>query len=329
MDDQAALHEDWDAGFIPGSQVVVAQMGPYQHIFQRPPHYRQRFHHKIYDLTIEDWRPQALERELGGVCRVEVGMTIRFQPVLAYIQAYPECVEDVGSHVRSKFQPLIDDQAELVVHGLENGDWLDKGCGALERRLNDAIQVTMAVHHLRCRCLSHIHTHFDSAGNLERITPLGLRLWERHLVQQRARADEEAQRQQERLVQEQAAQRLQLEHQTKLLEMERATRQMEREAQQWASETLKIKLFEEETRLREQMRSEAQRYQEQLQHEQELKKLKLEGEMEDLQQRLRSLDEKDDCVKRELELLYLEKQRLLLQEEVLGLKQSWLARGGS
>lgn len=327
MDELDYLEQgEWDAGFMAGSQVVVSRLGPYQSVFLRPLQYRRRFFHKVFDLPIENWQLPLLQREVGGVCHVEAHLEIRFQPSLAYVQSYPECLPDCGGHIRARFQSLVFDQAELALRGLEDGEWLVSGCAPVERSLQDAVQVAMAVHHVRCRCHCKILTQFQITENLDRLTPLGRRLQEKYLIQQRQLEDEDKQRLLEKLQQEQEAHRIQLEHQAKLLELERAAREMERQAQQRASDDLKAKLSEEEARMREQMEHEARRYHEQLQHEQSLQKLKLAGELEDMQQRLQALNEKDDCVKRELELLYLEKQRLLLQEEIRSLKQSGTER---
>lgn len=313
---------EWDAGFVAGSQVVLARLGPYQNVFLRPQRYRRRFYHTLYELPIEDWPVEPVVRPLvGGACQVEVNLLLRFQASLAYVRAHPECLADTGSHVRAKFQSVLLDQTEKMLRELEDGEWLLSGCAATERRLEDAVQVALAMHHVRCRCQCLIQPGIDGTALMETLTPVGQRLRENYLLSQRRQEEEKARHLQRRLAQEQEAHRLQLEHQAKLLELARASHEVEREVQRQAVAELREKLSAEETRLREEMDSEVRRQQEQLRHELELQRLKLAGEVEELQQRLGSLDDKDDCVKRELELLYLEKQRLLLQEEIRNLKQ--------
>ncbi|BBL71388.1 hypothetical protein [Methylogaea oryzae] len=322
--DDFDLHQDeaWDAGFVAGSQAVVARIGPYRKLFLRPQHFRQRFFHRVYDLPIEDWRVTPLARELGGVCQVQVNLTVRFQPTLAYVSAHPECLADVSRFIRTQFEPVLVDEAELMMRELESGEWMLDGCGPWERRLEDAVQVALAVHHVRCRCHCRIDAGFDSATSVDHLTPAGLRLREHYLVLQRRQEDEAARRLRQRLDHEEEARRLQLEHQEKLLELARANRELERRAEQQAAEELREKLEVEEARLRETMDSEARRQKEQLRYEHEVKKLKLAVEQEELQQRQSTLEDKDECVKRELELLFMEKQRLMLQAEIRDLQET-------
>lgn len=322
--DELELRQDdeWDAGFVAGSQVVVARIGPYRKIFLRPHHFRRRFFHKVHDLPIEDWQVTPLVRELGGVCQVKVNLTVRFQPSAAYVGSHPESLSDLSGFIRAQFEPVMLDEAELMVRELESGEWMVNGCGPLERRLEYAVQVALAVHHVRCRCHCRIEAGFDSVASVEHLTPAGLRLREHYLVLQGRQEEEAARRLRQRLDHEQEAQRLQLEHQAKLLELARATRELERQAEQHAAEELREKLAVEEARLRDTMDSEARRHKEQLRYEQEAKKLKLAVEQEELQQRQSTLEDKDECVKRELELLFMEKQRLMLQAEIRDLQQT-------
>lgn len=263
-----------------------------------------------------------LARELGGVCQVQVNLTVRFQPTLAYVSAHPECLADVSRFIRTQFEPVLVDEAELMMRELESGEWMLDGCGPWERRLEDAVQVALAVHHVRCRCHCRIDAGFDSATSVDHLTPAGLRLREHYLVLQRRQEDEAARRLRQRLDHEEEARRLQLEHQEKLLELARANRELERRAEQQAAEELREKLEVEEARLRETMDSEARRQKEQLRYEHEVKKLKLAVEQEELQQRQSTLEDKDECVKRELELLFMEKQRLMLQAEIRDLQET-------
>lgn len=322
--DELDFHQDdeWDAGFVAGSQAVVARLGPYRKIFLRPQNFRRRFFHKIYDLPIEDWQVTPLVRELGGVCQIKVNLTVRFQPSLVYVIAHPECLSDIGGFIRAQFEPVLLDEAELMLRELESGEWMVNGCGPSERRLEYAVQVALAVHHVRCRCHCRIEAGFDSATSVEHLTPAGLRLREHYLVLQRRQEDEAARRLRQRLEHEEEAQRLQLAHQAKLLELARANRELERQVEQHAAEELREKLAVEEARMRETMDSEARRQKERVRHEQEVKNLKLALEQEELQQRQSTLSDKDECVTRELELLFMEKQRLILQAEIRDLQET-------
>jgi hypothetical protein len=314
---------EWDAGFVAGSQVVVARLGPYQNIFLRPQPYRRRFFHALYELPIDNWTPEPLQRSLaGGACRVEAHLDIRLQASLAYVRAHPESLPDTVAHIRAKFQSLLRDQVENLLRELEDGTWLLDGCAATERRVEDAVQVALALQQVRCRCQCRLQPQLDSEALLADLAPASLRLRENYRILQSRQEEERARQMQFRLAQEKEAQRLQLEHQATLLELTRASQAIERETQEQAVADLKEKLSAEESRLRETMSSEIRRQQEKLRHELELQTLKLGHEVEELQHRLRTLDDKDDCVKRELELLYLEKQRLLLQDEIRHLKQA-------
>jgi hypothetical protein len=47
--------EVWDPGFEAERQVVLAKLGLYNRLFQRPEKFVRRFYHRFYPLTIEDW----------------------------------------------------------------------------------------------------------------------------------------------------------------------------------------------------------------------------------------------------------------------------------
>jgi hypothetical protein len=312
---------DWDPGFDGGRQVVVSRLGPWRRVFARPERYRKWFFHTLYDLPLDEWEMTAPPRSLAGVCRVQTALFIRFQPAVRYLAANIDCLVDPYAHVRQRFRAVMVDQAEQALKDLARGDWLEEGLTPTERAVEEAVNVTLALNDIHARCRCEIEVEFLADGQ-QPPSPVmkDAGFYDKYPELMRGRIAQEQQDMQERMGQLDEKRRQHLAYRERQLELERQTLELEQRAER---ETLtemkgKLHLAEEEQRL--QRESELRRHQEQLQQEAELQRQSREAELAMEQQRLQSLDARETHARRELDVLFMEKQRLLLQEEIRGLR---------
>lgn len=105
-------------------------------------------------------------------------------------------------------------------------------------------------------------------------------------------------------------------------------KQLEIEARREETARQLAELEEEENRLRSQLESRRRQFAEQLEQEKQLREMQLQKEQEELERRHRSTSSTDAFLRRDIELLVLEKRRTELQEEIAQQRNSMLSRLG-
>jgi len=314
-------HDDsgWNAGFEGDRRVVLSRLGPYRRVFPRPRGYVKRLHHRVFDLVIEDWDIPLEPPSLGNLCTVRAALAIRFQPTLAFAREHVEHLEDLGGHIRRQYCALLKDTAEAALRALESANWLNQGHARLEREIEDLAQELLAIRDIqsRCRCrieatfaaldVDQLDEHMASADPARNGMALELLRRRRETLARVAR-----ERHQEALLE----QRLHLEQQQQLLDLLKQETALLRAQQQEQTLQAREALLADETRESERIDSETRLRRERIRQEAELKRLELEARLLEKDQRTDSHGEVHDHLKREIELLAMERQRLALEEEI-------------
>jgi hypothetical protein len=274
------------------------------------------------------------------LCTISVQVQIRYQATLTYARRHPEQLGRLNEHIRKSHETLILDLVEQEMQRMEwNTQWMEQGCAALEKNLQREINETLAVHHIRCRTHCRIEAAFAESLPGEQQFNLP---WARHrnlylsLRERQAQAEAERRAAEEALHQERHQQHLQelarkaeleaqqdelrkrsKEREQELIRMELA--EQERLAQMDRERELR-ELAEREAFLRESLEHEAREREAQIFQEAHLRKLEHEADQEEKNLRAQSHDTMDQQLRKEIELLSMERQRLLLEEEVREIK---------
>jgi hypothetical protein len=321
MADGDKADTSWDAGFEGDRAVIVSRLGFGRRMFPRPPNFVRRFFHEVYDLPIEEWVIPIAPRELLPGCIVETSVQLRFQPTFAYARQDPERLPHLGAAIRASFLTLLTDTVEEELKALEDPVWLTEGCAPIERRIETAIQETLALRDIQSRARCEVEVDLDGLQRasldtaIEDVRYRGLRnelqRRQRELVEAERMGELERQREERerQILAEQAA----LELAAREAELRQAQRQRE-------LEELRAEISAEEQRLAEQRLSEARQREEQLRTEAQLRDLERDIDLKDQDRRSKMVEDTEDRLKREIELLALERQRLMLEEEIRDIK---------
>lgn len=317
--DHLTEEDRWSTGFEGDRRVVLARLGPYRRLFPRPRHYVKRWHHRVVDLVIEDWEIPLEPLTLGHVCTVTAKLSIRFQPTLAFAREHVEHLDHLGDHIRNQYRALLKDAAEECLRALESVSWLDQGHARLEREIEDLVHELLAIRDIQSRCRCRIEAAFADI-DIERLEddmasadPTRNAIALQILRRRRETLERVAQEKQEQLLLEQ---RLRLEHQARVLELLKQETALVREQQQEHIQQAREELRADELREAEKIESEVRLRRERLRLEAELKQLELDSSLHEKTQRSANYDEVHEHLKREIELLAMERQRLSLEEEI-------------
>ena len=321
MDDFDREPDDalWIAGFEGDRRVVLAKLGPYQRLFARPRHYARRFYHRVHELIIEDWDLPLETPSLGNFCSVTATLAIRFQPTLAFAREHIEHLHHLGEHIRTQYRCLLKDAAEAELRSLESVEWLESGHAELERHIESLVHELLAIRDIQSRCHCRIVATFAEIDpdrldeDIASADPARNSIALQILRQRRDTLERAARERHEELLLEQ---RLNLEQESKLLELLRQETALIHEQQLEQVRQSRETLLGEETREAEKIDSDIRLKRERLRQEAELKRLTLEASLEEKNERAANYEEVRIHLEREIELLAMERQRLSLEEEI-------------
>lgn len=313
----------WEAGFDGNRALVVSRIGLYHRVFAKPPHYKKRFHHRVVALTIEDWALPSARRELAPECVIDVSVTLRFQPTIRYARANLDHLADLAAHIRQTHQTLLLDAVEQELAALEDPRWLSEGCGRIERSVETALQELLALRDIQSRAQCRLQP--DLSGLNQALLNEGAanpryRALHAQLLRQQALLNEELDRQRDE--QERRDREMRIARDESRLEMAAREEELRRRLKEHELEQLRAELEAEERRLAEQRISDARIREEQIRQEARLRDLEIEIDQQEQERRAQVMEETEGQLTREIELLALERQRLLLEEEIRDIKLS-------
>ncbi|MBM4202346.1 MAG: hypothetical protein FJ189_13835 [Gammaproteobacteria bacterium] len=311
----------WEAGFEGDRAIVVSRLGFGVRLFPRPRHYVRRFFHEVHELPIEEWSLPIPARALLPGCFVETFVDLRFQPTFRYASQDPARLPNLGAHIRANFLTLLTDIVEEELKSLENPVWLTEGCVRIERRIVNAIQETLALRDIqsRAQCLVKVDLEGLTRASFDAPTEdVRYRALRNELLRRRNELIEQEKQQQLELEQRERERELLAEQEA--LELARREAELRRAVRERELDELKAEIAAEEQRQAEQRLSEARQREEQLRTEAHLRDLEREIDLQDQDRRSRMVEDTEDRLKREIELLALERQRLILEEEIRDIK---------
>ncbi|QSA98028.1 hypothetical protein [Methylococcus sp. EFPC2] len=317
-EDFYAPDEHWDAGFEAGRSIVLSRLGPYLRVYARPARYVPRFWHRVHELPVYDWTIDPEPLRLGAFCRIGARLQIRFQPTLGYARAHLEALSELDRQIRENHAALLHDLVEQEMRWMEtDAGWLESGCAGTERAIEQGVHELLALRSIQSRCRCQIEAQFDTEALAD---AAATNPWSRHrtvyeALRRRSHA-EEAELARERAEQALAEQRAKLKREEELLEIKCHEEAIRRQQLQREIERLRAELEAEETKRNAERASEARQGEEQIRHMAQLRKLEMESDLQDRYRRAAGMDEMEEHLKREIELLAMERQRLMLEDEI-------------
>ncbi len=274
--DTNALSDIWDPGFDSGRQIVIANLGPLQKVYQRPPLFKLRFYHRSFPLPIDEWRFNSQIKLYGDFCIVDALLTIRFQASIKYAQANIEALPNINQHIKACCEGLVKDVVDQELRKLAKGDWIDDGLSSVEKRIETHINETLTLQNVQCRALCEMLATFSEITDNAK---LDNRFAHDDIYLKILKKNFETQERQnkERLRQELVLEQQRLERQQHLIDQTNQEHALQRIEQEQTALNLKRRLEEQEQQLNSQLQIEQRLHLEQVYHEQNLKRIEQEA----------------------------------------------------
>jgi hypothetical protein len=191
----------------------------------------------------------------------------------------------------------------------------------MERHIEDVVNELLAMRDIQCRTRCTIQTVF---ADLETLDEHAETIDEKHngiyleLIRRRRHVSERLAR--EHFEREANERKLKLEHEERMLELMRREAELRKAQRDHETEHARAELTADELRAAEQSDSEVRLREERIRHETRLKQMEQEADLAEKHRRAGALDDIENQLKREIELLAMERQRLLLEEEIRDVK---------
>ncbi|MGR9105379.1 MAG: hypothetical protein ACU843_00460 [Gammaproteobacteria bacterium] len=327
MAPETGEYADWEPGFEGDRWIVVSRFGPFLKIYKKPFNYRKRFYHKLFNLAVRDWSIVAEGKFLAGLCTMTAHLDVRFQATLRYVRENLEAMPDFAAHIVSSYESLLKDVMERELGQAEAQGWLKQGLERIERSIENAVNETLAAQNIQCRARCHLDPSFENisknpvesmSGHFER-QALYLDLMRKNHEFERKHSQEIFRHTEEN-------ERAELDHRRNLLDQFKREEEVRQAREREESESIYAQLKEQEQRQSVRQASEEKRHVERIEHEKHLRKLELEAKRKERELRLEASDHSDRVLRREIELLVLERQRHNLEEEVDEVVRQWHRR---
>lgn len=153
--------EFWDPGFDGETRVVFSRLGPYHKLFPCPPRFIPRFYHNVYSLPIEDWPITVSTGLYGGLCTITANLTVHFQSTFQYVERNMDALPDVNAHIRLSYEGLIKTAVDAELRNLKDGNWIQTGLDDVERQIENNINETLVLKHIKCRTICALKPFFE------------------------------------------------------------------------------------------------------------------------------------------------------------------------
>ncbi len=214
-----ADHEVWDPGFDGESRVVLAKLGPYYKLFEYPPHFFPRFYHQVFPLPIAAWQVAVSTTLYGGLCTIDAQVNIHYQATFNYAARNLDALTQVNAHIKAGYEGLLKTTIDAELRKLRDGGWIDTGLSETEKRIEQTINETLTVKHIKCRAVCSLQATFaeldDTPAMDSRFTQEAVYL---NILQKHFEFREKQSR--ERARQEQLLEMERMEHMLKLNELQ-------------------------------------------------------------------------------------------------------------
>ena len=308
---------EWDAGFEGDRWIVVSKLGPFIRLFKRPPDFSKRFYHRLYQLKVEDWSIHSTVKLLSGFCLMNARLSIRFQATLNYAMRNQEVLATLAEHIKSHYEILIKDVVDQQLVSAENSEWIYEGLEDIEVMVATSVNETLAAQDIQCRTRCELEPCFAALPDDDGQTAANHFRHERTYLEFMRRNHEFRDRRNQELYRQSIDdEKAKLEYKKRLLQQTREDEQLDHQQAVEASELLKAKLHQEEERQFASQQSEERIAAMKLEHQHRLKQLELENEIKNKKKRYQATNEISQYLRREIELLVLEKQRKMLELDI-------------
>ncbi|MEY4194809.1 MAG: hypothetical protein RLZZ226_1177 [Pseudomonadota bacterium] len=313
----------WEPGFEPERKLAVIRLGGLQWCFPASQSGMRRFYQRIIPVPVEDWTLDLRDWSPGSGCTVNARLDLRFQPTLAFVQGCLNQAQSAGDIIRHTYHTLLQDQVEQRLESLPPEIWLDDDLSDIETCIGQEIQEFMILSQIQSRCHCTLRFRF-----LDEVADPGHDTASRPRHQAvirtlRERLHQARLRHQQDIFEQQAeASRCRIEQQQKMTALLREeTEALERHVEEEARK-IRAGIALEEVATREKMAGELRLHLERIHQETQLRQTWFETDLAEKNSRAAAMNDVEQHLHREIEFLTLERQRLLLEEEIQQTRQA-------
>lgn len=271
--------EEWDPGFDAGRQIVLAKLGPWQAIFERPDAFKPRFYHRNYPIPIQDWQVLVETTLYEGYCRFETTLSLRLQASLKYVIKNSEHIESINKHAQSNCESLIRLIVDQELRRLTDSDWVEDGLALTEKIIQNRINETLITQFIQCSTQCFIRPHFNDQDRENQ----GVDHFARenlYLKVLKKNFEFQERFNKERFEQEQAAEQAMLEQRLKMIEQRNKEDDLKRIEQALIADNAKRHLEEKQQQLLNQFQMEERMHLQEIKHKAYLKELEQKNQLE-------------------------------------------------
>jgi len=311
----------WDPGFEPERKLVVASLAGFRWCYPDRHSRIKRFAYRIIAIPVEDWILDIESWPLGAWCKVNTRLDIRFQPTHRFVEARLEDDRGVSDIVRETYHSFLRDQVERLLSGLPADIWLEADHADVETCIEDDIQEFLAVAGVQSRCRCRLRFTFEEE-DLEPDHGMTANFRHQAVIQTLRDRLHAARRQHQQTCFEQEIQatQLRIEQQKQLSALLRLETEALEQRKEAETRKTRAELALQEIAVREKYESDLRLRLDQIQQEAHLRQVQLDSELNEKNNRAAAMTDVEQYLHREIEFLTLERQRLLLEEEIQGVK---------
>jgi hypothetical protein len=298
-----SVQDLWDPGFDGESRIVLSKIGPYYKLFEYPAKFFPRFYHRVYPLPVEEWLINIHTPLYGGLCTIDARVTIHFQATFKYAERNLDALANINAHIQSSYEGPIKTIVDAELRKLRDGSWIETGLSATEKQIEQLINETLTVKHIKCRAVCSLQPSFADLEEHEgldgRFTQESVYL---SILQKNFEFREKQAR--ERIRQEQLLEKERLEHLNQLNQLQQQKLALE-------SENHCQILAAQEKQNIEQFALEAKLHEEKINHEKQLQSIEQEAALKyQLEQQIRQQE-----IEQQLHAKRIEHQAILKERE--------------
>ena len=280
--DTDPVNEAWEAGFDADRQLVISKLGTYEKVFLRPEKFSKRFYHTLVPLTIEEWQCIDQVKLYDDFCTLDITLDIRFQPTFEYARSNMEILAELNKHIKTSYQGLVLDKVNRELLNLSDGSWVQEGLKPIEKKIALQISEMLILQHIQSQVICTIKSSFQEFPDVQFAKE------NVYLCVLKKSFEFNEQQNEELFRQQQAQEKLKIEHKRKQFKQLNEQAELNRQKQALHAENNKRLLEEKELQQLDEYKIRKKIYLDKIKHQQSLKELALTEELreKDVQQAL-------------------------------------------
>lgn len=161
-----SLDNTWEPGFDANRQIVLSQLGYYKKVFLCPDKFVKRFYHTVYPLPIEKWQYTKPIKLYNGLCTLELILEVNFQATHRYARNNLGVLPELNQHIKETYQGLTIDLVKKELACLADGKWVQEGLKPVENKISLVVSQMLLMQNIQSMVTCRLHPSFENFPNV-------------------------------------------------------------------------------------------------------------------------------------------------------------------